>query len=682
MLRRLLILVAVIVMAVVGARFFSVRDDVRSGIDLAHIDTTCAPCKDFFRFANGRWLDTATIAADRSSAGVGQETRDRNEATLRRVLDRLAADTAEPDASLQKVGRFYRACMDSSAIEAAGRAPLIDELARIDAIADAGQLQDQFVRLQLLGINAPLSVFAYASFDDPTATIAYVFQGGLGLPDRDYYLRGDSQSVSLRREYRDHVIRTLELLGATRENARWQADRILGLETALARSSLTAVEQRDPRAVYQKRTVAELEQLAPRINWRTFFGQLGISSLSAAEGQLSASPTKFLATLDSAILATPIQYWKAYLRWHVARRGSPYLSTPFFDEDFAFSARLTGAATPLPRWKRCAQITDVVLGEALGKAYVAEAFPPEAKARMATLVDNLKAAMRDRITSNQWMDDSTRAEALRKLDKMAFKIGYPDSWRDYEALDIQQGAPHGFHVLAGFDFEGKRQMAKIGHPPDRGEWQMTPPTVNAYFDATLNEIVFPAGILQPPFFDMTADDAVNYGAIGMIIGHEITHAFDDQGRQFDADGKLRDWWTAGDATRFNERAKLVVDQYGEYVAVDTLRVNGQLTLGENIADFAGLTIAYHAYQKSLEGKSRRTIDGYTPEQRFFIGAAQGWRSKRRPEALRQLVLSDPHSPANFRVNGPLANMPEFHAAFGCTAADPMVRGDGKRAQIW
>jgi predicted metalloendopeptidase len=680
MLRRLVILTAVVLAAIVGARCS--RQPARSGIELAHIDTTCAPCKDFYQFANGRWLDTATIAADKSSAGAGQESRDRNEATLRRVLERVAADSTETDPYMLKVGRFYRACMDSTTIETAGRKPLDGTLGRIAAISNARQLQDEFAQLQLLGINAPLSVFAYTSFEDPNAVIAYAFQGGLGLPDRDYYLRTDSTSVSLRREYRDHISRTLALLGTAKADADRQADRILRLETALARSSLTAVEQRDPQKVYQKHTISDLGKLTPRIDWIAFFRELDIPSLSNPEAQLSVSPPAFFTTVDSMLTATPLPDWKAYLRWNVARRGSPYLSKPFFDEDFAFNARLTGAREPLPRWKRCAQGADQILGEALGKAYVAEAFPPEAKARMATLVNNLKAAMRDRITSNAWMGDSTRAEALRKLDKMVFKIGYPDRWRDYGELMIEEEMAHASQMFHGFAFEGKRQMAKIGHPPDRGEWQMTPPTVNAYFDPTLNEIVFPAGILQPPFFDMNADDAVNYGAIGMVIGHEISHAFDDQGRQFDADGKLRDWWTAEDGRRFTERAKVVADQYGEYVAVDTLRVNGMLTLGENIADFAGLTIAYDAYQKSLGGKDGPTIDGYTPAQRFFIGDAQAWRNKRRPEALRQLVLTDPHSPANFRVNGPLANMPEFVAAFGCTDADQMVRSGSKRAQIW
>ena len=680
MLRRLVVLTAVVLVAIFGARCS--RSPARSGIELAHIDTTCAPCKDFYRFANGRWLDTATISADRSSAGAGQEGRDRNEAMLRRVLERVAADSTENDPAMLKVARFYRACMDSSAIETAGRKPLDGTLGRIDAITNARQLQDEFARLQLLGINAPLSVFAYTSFEDPNAVIAYAFQGGLGLPDRDYYLRTDSTSVSLRREYRDHVSRTLALLGTPKADADRQADRILRLETALARSSLTAVEQRDPQKVYQKRTVADLGKLTPHIDWIAFFRELEISSLSSPEAQLSVSPPAFFTTVDSMLTATPLADWKAYLRWNVARRGSPYLSTPFFAEDFAFTARLTGAREPLPRWKRCAQGADQILGEALGRAYVEEAFPPEAKARMATLVTNLNAAMRDRITSNDWMGDSTRAEALRKLDKMVFKIGYPDTWRDYGQMMIEDEMAHASQMFHGFAFEGKRQMAKIGRPPDRGEWQMTPPTVNAYFDPTLNEIVFPAGILQPPFFDMTADDAVNYGGIGMVIGHEISHAFDDQGRQFDADGKLRDWWTADDARRFTERAKVVADQYGEYVAVDTLRVNGMLTLGENIADFAGLTIAYDAYQKSLGGKEGPTIDGYTPAQRFFIGAAQAWRNKRRPEALRQMVLTDPHSPANLRVNGPLANMPEFVAAFACTESDPMVRSGAKRADIW
>ncbi|HVE77674.1 MAG TPA: M13 family metallopeptidase [Gemmatimonadaceae bacterium] len=652
-----------------------------SGVARATMDTSCSPCRDFYRFANGAWLDSVAIPADRPTMSAGSELRDRNEAALRRILERTAGRAAtERDATLQKLGGFQTSCVDSARADRAGVTPIAAELRRIDGIGSARDLQRVVARLHRLGVDAAFSAFAFPDLDESSRNLGYLYQGGLGLPDRDYYTRTDSASEALRRDYQAHVGRMLRLLGRPGPDA--AAARIVRLETALANASLTAVEQRDPHAFFQKRTVADVQRIAPRLDWVAYFSEVGVPSLARSDATLSAAPEKFFRTLDSLVAATPVADWRAYLAWRLADATAPSLSTPFVQESFRLASRLSGAREMRPRWQRCAAAADQWMGEALGQAYVAEEFSPAAKARMVELVDNLKAVMRERIRGNAWMSDSTRAAALRKLDRMVVKVGYPDQWRDYGALTVDARAPYGANVLRAREFEARRQLAKIGQAVDRGEWNMTAPTVNAYHNPPNNEIVFPAGILQSPYFDVNADDAVNYGAIGMVIGHEITHAFDDLGRQFDDRGQLRDWWTAADAKGFTERADVVVNQYNGYVAVDTLRVNGKLTLGENIADLGGLTMAYYAYQRSLEKKPRQTIDGFTPEQRFFLGAAQAWRNKTRPESLQRQVLTDPHSPSMWRVIGPMSNMPEFARAFGCKPGDRMVRADTERAAIW
>jgi predicted metalloendopeptidase len=454
------------------------------------------------------------------------------------------------------------------------------------------------------------------------------------------------------------------------------------MEDRLARASLTSVELRDTEKQYHKMALQELQTMAPELAWAPYMKTGRFTALASADSAINVWQPEFIKVAVKEIANTPIATWKPYLRYHVVHEMADWLGQKFFDENFTYQKEFTGAKQPLPRWKRVAEAVDVSMGEALGKAYVAKYFGPEAKAKMMTMLDNLKAAYAERIQAASWMSDTTKRQALHKLDAITRKIGYPDKWRDYTALEIDGAASGVTNLIHAQLFEQKRQMAKIGKPVERTEWGMTPPTVNAYYNPTNNEIVFPAGILQPPMFDPNVDDSYNYGATGMVIGHEMTHGFDDEGRKFDASGNLAEWWTKEDAERFEQRAKAVSDQFDGYVAVDTLHVKGALTLGENIADLGGLTIAYYAYQKQAAGKPRQIIGGFTPEQRFFLGFAQSWRSKMRPERKRMLTNVDPHSPPEWRVRGPLSNMDEFARAFGCKPGDPMVRPPDQHAQIW
>jgi putative endopeptidase len=672
-------------LGVVGAAcIVPARAAAQHGINPAYIDTTCAPCRDFFTYANGAWLKTATIPAAYAGTGAARELFDRNTETLRRVLDDAAAsaDSAR-DPTLRKLGAFYASCMDSARADHAAATPIAERLRLIAAIRTTGDLQREIARLNRLQIYAPFYFSAEIDPKESSRNIGQLYQAGLGLPDREYYRKTDPASDSLRRDYVAHVARTLALLGVPAARARRDAARVLRLETVLAESSMTLVAQRDPNAVYHRMTVRELQTLAPGFDWPAYFTAMGVPALGSPDARLDVSQPAFVQLVSDRAAYAPIDDWRVYLRWHLADALAPSLSKAFFAEHFQFQARLRGTKEPLPRWKRCAAASDDALGEALGKAYVEREFPPAAKARVLEIVDNLQAAFAERLRRLTWMSDSTKAQAQHKLSMVLRKIGYPDRWRDYTALEVSRTAPFATNLLNARAFEANRQLAKIGTTVDRNEWQMTPPTVNAYYNPSTNEISFPAGILQPPYFDAAADDAVNYGGIGAVIGHELTHGFDDQGRQFDAAGNLRDWWTAEDGRRFAERAQRVVAQFNGYIAIDTLHVNGELTLGENIADLGGLAIAFDAFQRSLAGKPRPApIDGFATEQRFFLSAAQGWRSLTRPETVRLRTLTNPHSPPQWRVNGPDSNLPEFARAFGCKPGDPMVRPDSVRAEIW
>jgi predicted metalloendopeptidase len=569
--------------------------------------------------------------------------------------------------------------MDSSAIETAGIRPLRRELNQIAAIHDRRGVQAAIARQHAMGIPA---AFVFRSTPDAkksSRTIAEAYQGGLGLPDRDYYTKEDSASERIRREYVGHVAKMLELSGLERSRAKWSALAIMRLEAALAKASMTREAQRDPEAIYQLTTAADLQKTMPGFAWAAYFGSLGLTGVT----EVNVAQPQFMQVLDSLLTSAPLGSWKAYLRWNLLANTAPALSSRFVKESFRFNSNvLRGVKEMRPRWKRCLALTDDAVGEILGQAYVRKNFTPEAKARALEMVRNIRAELRTRLGTITWMSEDTKIKAYAKLDSIIDKIGYPDKWRDYAKLEARPG-PFVNNLLLSGTFETRRGLSKIGRSTDRYEWGMTPPTVNAYYNPPTNEITFPAGIMQPPFFDPKADDAVNYGGMGAVIGHEITHGFDDEGRQFDALGNLSGWWTEADTKEFNRRAEVVRKQFDGYVAIDTLHVNGKLTLGENIADLGGLLIAYGAYRRSLEGKPEPApIDGFTGPQRFFLAWAQIWRARTRPEFTRLLVNIDPHAPPEFRTIGPLSNIPAFAEAFGCKPGAPMARPESERAQIW
>ena len=653
------------------------------GIQKAYMDTTCSPCKDFYQYANGAWVATAEMPAAYSAIGVGREMADRNQEALRQTLESSAATwRTSKDPDLKKVGALFASLMDSARADREGAAPMKPYLDEISAIKDRKELKRVLAKWQGLGEGYPFAVFGYADLKNSGWTIGHLYQAGLGMPDRDYYTRTDSGSVKLQGDYRAHVGRMLALLGTPAAQAEKDAAAVYELENRLALASLTRVQLRDREAQYHKMAVKELQVLAPELDWVGYFTTAGITPLASPDSAVNVWQPEFIKAAVKEIETAPLDTWKAYLRYHAVRAAAPWMSQAFFDESFVYQKYFTGAREPLPRWKRAADAVDGTLGEALGKAYVAKYFGPESKRKMNELVDNLFAAYRERIKGLAWMSDDTKKQALHKLSTIRRKVGYPDKWRDYSKLQVD-GEAHGLtNLIAAQEYETKRQFAKIGKPMDREEWALSPPTVNAYYNGVNNEIVFPAGILQPPMFDPNADDAYNYGGTGMVIGHEITHGFDDQGRKSDAEGNLKDWWTEEDGKRFEALADRIAKQYDGYVAIDTLHVNGKLTLGENIADRGGITIAYYAYMKSLEGKPREIKEGFTPEQRFFLGLAQAWRRKMRPERLRMLTNTDPHSPPNWRVLGPLANMKEFQQAFGCKPTDPMMLPPDRMTSIW
>ncbi|HET6763353.1 MAG TPA: M13 family metallopeptidase, partial [Longimicrobiaceae bacterium] len=641
-------------------------------------DTACLACTDFFRFANQKWLDSTSIPGEYPSWGSFYELYESNQAVLREILQAAAANrTAAPGSTDAKLGAFFSTCMDSTAIDAAGTRPLQPWLARIAALRTPAEVQLAAAALRHDGVSALWNLGSTQDDKNSTRVVASISQGGLGMPDRDYYLKTDSASAAMRQAYVDHVARSFVLLGQAPAAARADAQRVLAIETAMATAQMTRVEQRDPNAIYHMLSGAQLRALAPNVQWAGWYRELGVP---AVDSVLVRQP-EFVKAVGAMLNTVPVADWRAYLRWQLVHAAAPYLGTPFVKENFTLSSRLYGSKELSPRWKRCLTYTDNSLGELLGQAYVQRTFTPEAKARALRMVANLRAALSERLSGLSWMSDSTRRQAVGKLDAFAEKIGYPDRWRDYSALRVDRTSLVG-NVMRADRFENDRQIAKIGRPVDRAEWGMTPPTVNAYYNPAMNEIVFPAGILQRPFFDPNADDATNYGGMGAVIGHEMTHGFDDEGRQYDAQGNLRDWWTANDARLYDIQAERIRAQFSGYAAVDTLHLNGKLTSGENIADLGGLTIAYAALQKASQGQADTPIGGYTRDQRFFLSWAHIWRELSRPEYARYLVTVDPHSPGRWRVNGPLSNMPEFARAFRCSVGDPMVRADAERVQIW
>lgn len=632
------------------------------GLDLSAIDPNVMPCQNLFHYSNGGWLRHATIEPQYGFTGVDREIGDRSEALLHQIVEDAAADRAAPEGSAQgKVGAYYRAGMDTARIEADGLRPLASEFARIDAVRDTVSLEQELAHLDRLAVFPAFNAYVGQDDENSAQQIAQLYQGGLGLPEQGYYVRADRDTAATRAAYQAYITRMLSLLGDAPAQSAREAQTVLALETQLAVVSMTPVQQRDPAAVYHKMTLAQLDAQTPGVRWEPFFAALGLPQ----PGPLNVAQPRFFAVLARMMTRTPLADWKTYLRWQLVNAEAPRLPRAFEDANFGFyRTTLDGIPSQRPRWKRMIDATDSALGEDLGQLYVARAFTPEAKARALALVQNVKAALREDLQTLPWMSPATRTQAVAKLDAMNVKIGYPDHFRDYAKLHVSSGS----YVTNGMradEFEFERSLRKVGQPVDRGEWGMTPRTNNAYYSPQMNDINFPAGILQPPYFDPQADDAVNYGEIGATIGHEMTHGFDDQGRQYDGQGNRRNWWTSQDAANFKQRSQGIITQYSAYAPLPGLHLNGDLTQGENIADIGGLKIAYLALEKALAGKPRPLLDGLTPEQRFFIAYGQSWRTLERPEGVRVRLTSDPHSTAQFRVNGPVADLPEFRAAFGC-----------------
>ncbi|CAN5915280.1 M13 family metallopeptidase [soil metagenome] len=653
-----------------------------NAIDPANMDTTCGACTDFFRFANGGWLSRTKIPAAYASYGSFYELNDRNVDVLHDIAETDAAAVragkAPKRSAAYKVGAFYGSCMDTAAIDRRGASPLKPELDMIGAIRTRTDLIRALGALELRAGLAPWGDGAVQDSKDAARTIAGLYQGGLTLPTKEYYTKTDSLSAGIRVKFTAHVTRIFQLLGDSPDRAAAEARTVLDVESKLARASKSPVELRDPVANYHPMTLVQLDSLTPHFEWGRFYSAIGVPKVA----RVDVGQPEFFQSFDTLLTTLPVEDWKSFLRWRAAHAAAPSLSTPFVQENFRFNQIFSGATELLPRWKRCVTNTDDKLGELLGQEFVKRTFPPQAKVRAVRIVDNLVTEFRLRIDGADWMTAPTKKEALVKLDAFARKIGYPDTWLDYSKVTI---VPDSYfsNIRAADVWSSKRNWAKIGKPTNRTEWGMTPPTVNAYTNPLLNEIVFPAGILQPPFYDPKADDAVNYGAMGAVIGHEMSHEFDDQGRQYDKSGNLRDWWAKSDADRFVTEATKIEKQFDGYTVIDSAtHVNGKLTLGENLGDFGGLTIAYSAMEHALGNRPRTMIDGFTPAQRFFLGWAQVWREVSRPESLRQQLNSNAHAPGEWRVNGPLSNMPEFRAAWGCKAGDPMVRADSLRPRIW
>src|SRR5881409_2906306 len=652
-------------------------------LDPQNMDTSVKPQDDFFMYADGGWIKRTEIPPEYSRWGGFNELIERNNDALHTIAEEAVNTDVDPRLApeVQKVGDYYASGMDEKTIEAVRTKPLGDEFKNIDAIKDRNDLLKEIAHLHSIGVDALFEFASGQDAKDSTHEIAQAVQGGLGLPDRDYYTKTDAASKKLRDQYVEHVAKMLTLLGEPAATASDHAKKILALETKLAEASRTRVQLRDPQKNYNKMPLNQLQNLTPDWNWSDYFKQINLLE----PPNVNVHQPEFFKTADDVFKSASIEDWKAYLRWHLINATAGELSKDFVDEDFNFNQRvLHGTQQIKPRWKRVIASTDEAIGEALGKLYVAFDFPPQAKARALELVNNLKEALSDRIKTLKWMDEPTKQEALKKLAAMRVKIGYPDKWLDYSMLSIDR-APFVLNAIRAGKFEGTRELNKVGKPVDPTEWGMTPPTVNAYYNPNMNEIVFPAGILQPPFFYANADDAINYGGIGAVIGHEMTHGFDDQGRQFDAAGNLRDWWTPQSAAKFKERSQAIVNQYNEYEPLPGLHVNGELTQGENIADLGGVKLAYAALQKALDKNPQereKKIDGLTPEQRFFLSFATIWKSKQRDEDLKLHLNTDPHSPARYRVDGPFSNLPEFQKAFNIPDGSPMVQSADKRVKIW
>ena len=664
-------------LTLVAATLAAQQPALKSGIDTSLFDTSVRPQDDLFRYVNGGWLAKTEIPADRSNYGTFTILAERAEADLYALIEELAGDPDKrPGSIAQQVGDLYASFTNTERLNELGAAPLRAHLAEIDALEDNAAMAGLLGRLSMVGLPGPVGGFIEADAGDPTKVILYLSQGGTALPDRDYYLKDDGEFPQVRAKYEDYLRTVFELTG--RPNAAADAKGVLALETELARIQWTNVESRDAVTTYNKMATASLAEEMPGFDWALWFRE---QTLGDVPEVVIAQPS-FFKGFAAMVPGTPLETWKAWMAAQVITMHARLLSEPFEKAAFEFFGRtLSGQQEQRARWKRGVQLINGNMGEALGQLYVERHFPPAAKARMETMIDNLLAAYRRSITDLDWMTPATRAEALDKLSKFRPKIGYPPKWRDYTGLEIEADDLVG-NVERATRRETEHQIGKLKRPVDLDEWLMTPQTVNAYYHPIKNEIVFPAAILQPPFFDVEADDAINYGSIGAVIGHEIGHGFDDQGRRFDGSGKLRDWWQPEDEAEFQKRARVLVEQFNGYSPVEGMTVNGELTLGENIGDLGGLSIAYQAWKLSLGGRPSPVIDGLTGDQRFFMGWVQAWRSKARDEYLRRQVLADPHAAAVFRANGPLGNIPAFYEAFDVKPGDGLYRAPEQRVRIW
>ena len=647
-------------------------------LDLSSMDRTADPCVDFYKYACGGWLKNNPIPPDQARWDVYSKLANENQRFLWGILEQAAKSTPGRSPIEARIGDYFAACMDEASREKNGAAPLRPVL---DAIAGLKSVQDIAVFLaRAHTANAGNQIlFGFDSgqdFADSSRVIAFVAGGGLGLPDRDYYLKTDEKSVETKRRYLEHIEKMLALLGEPTQQAKADARTVMAIETALAEASLSRVDRRDPKKLFHPVDLAKLQALTPAFPWRQYFAEREMSRIP----RINVTEPAFFQALQKQFQSRGVEDWKTYLRWHLVHVKAPVLSSAFVNENFEFyNKQLRGVEAMPPLWKRCVQRIDRDLGEALGQVFVQKTFGADTKARTVAMTKEIEAAMQTEIEQLPWMGPATKKRALEKLHTVANKIGYPDKWRDYSSVKIQRDDYYG-NVERATLFEVRRQLQKIGKPLDRGEWQMTPPTVNAYYDAQMNDINFPAGVLQPPLYDPQLDDAPNYGNTGATIGHELTHGFDDEGRQFDAKGNLKDWWTMKDAMEFSKRASCVSDQYSRFTVIDDIKINGKLTLGEDVADLGGTLLAYMAWKTATKNQELKTIDGLAPDQRFFVGMAQWACGDERPENKRLNAITNPHSPLEHRINGVVSNLPEFGRAFACRAGKPMVRA--QQCRVW